>query len=76
MPRPQAWHYHVGERQTHGYSYRPCGHGGIGRRAGLKNLFLHRSVGSIPTARTIVGSSDSCGAADSKGHADVLAPSL
>ncbi len=76
MPRPQAWHYHVGERQTHGYSYRPCGHGGIGRRAGLKNLFLHRSVGSIPTARTTIVAVNYHDKVGSMGHADVLAPSL
>ena len=31
-----------------------CGRGGIGRRARLKIWFLKRSVGSSPTARTIV----------------------
>ena len=29
-----------------------CGRGGIGRHARLKILFLYRSAGSIPAART------------------------
>ena len=31
-----------------------CGRGGIGRHARLKILFLYRSAGSIPAARTII----------------------
>ena len=38
--------------QRAGQSLCLCGRGGIGRHARLKILFLYRSAGSIPAART------------------------
>ena len=48
--------YRVRRSRTGGrhLSRSACGRGGIGRRAGLKIQFLNRSVGSSPTARTII----------------------
>lgn len=43
----------VGAFTLKSYTCHGCGYGGTGRRVGLKNRFLHRIVGSIPTTRTI-----------------------